>query len=566
MKYLDCTSISSELMQLINEAKENLTFITYSLRINELIQDKLAYKAKHNPNVEICIIYGVPKNYYRKDNDFSIQNEINNLIGQIPSLTFYKKNHLHAKCFLNENKAIISSLNLYDYSQSHNIEMGFLFSKEENEEEWEKLMADVQYIKSQSTLVHKKINDVTSSNKPEDTDLTYQEQLISIMLAQAFSYSTDIWNVVSKTIKAKSKNEVRDILERHGKLDLLEYVLYRFEKCEEYNFFEVVDVLQSHEVTLKQLDNEETKNYFVNSSFDTPSKGTRIAAKINEVWLNEFFILENSQKPFTSIKGGNTYVALTTLNTNKLNDLSYQEQTVKKVIEDAVEDWKFWSDGSWGDFFNENRINLILNAKSKDELKKIVFNNQVDKDENESFFSSICESIIDCFNRDYGEVMSFVNQRNKGNKYNVVGIRFLSDGKTRNFGTKCYFTVGDIISMTVFNGSISNVQKLEKSNVPFKENSFSPWENIAKKDCYCIHCGRKMYWSFYRPFCKTCLREYPNILKEEMLFCHKCGWEFSTISKDKPLCYNCWQTEKDNIQNDEDEDEDDEDDDFSLPF
>ena len=112
--------------------------------------------------------------------------------------------------------------------------------------------------------------------------------------------------------------------------------------------------------------------------------------------------------------------------------------------------------------------------------------------------------------------------------------------------TKCTaLAVGDIISMSVYQGRMHSVRELEKSIVPFVENSFSLWENIAKKDNYCIHCGRKMYWSFYRPFC------------------HKCGWKFrDKISYDKPLCYNCWQTEKDNIQSDDDDDDDD----TLLPF
>ena len=559
MKYLDCTSISSELMQLINEAKENLTFITYSLRINELIQDKLAYKAANTPNLKLSIIYG---NTQINNNDIY-------WIKQIPNLVVYQKKNLHAKCYLNEHKAIITSLNLYDYSQSHNLEMGFLFSKEENEEEWEKLMADVQYIKSQSDIIYGNVNETLKKTEQNSISLSYQEQLVEIILKEHFSYTLKIGDdVLSKCAKAKSKNEIRDILEAEGQSGLLRDVIDEFERCEDFIFFEVVDVLDTNDIILKRLDNGEIKQYYARRSLTLPNKGCYVAAKTNDIYFNEYYILKKSSEPFISIEGGNTYVALTTLNTNNLNNLSYQEQTVKKVIEDAVEDWEFLSDGNWGDFFNENRINLILNAKSKEELKKIVFNNQVDKDENESFFSSLCERITDCFNRDYGEVMSFVNQKNKGNKYNVVGIRFFSDGKIRNLGTKCYFTVGDIISMTVFNGSISNVQKLEKSIVPFEENAFSLWENIAKKDCYCIHCGRKMYWSFYRPFCKTCLREYPNIMKEKVLFCHKCGWEsHGKLTYNKPLCYNCWQTEKDNIQNDEDEDEDedDEEDDFSLP-
>jgi phosphatidylserine/phosphatidylglycerophosphate/cardiolipin synthase-like enzyme len=40
--------------------------------------------------------------------------------------TLKNRNNLHAKCYISENEAIISSLNLYEYSQVNNDEMGIL--------------------------------------------------------------------------------------------------------------------------------------------------------------------------------------------------------------------------------------------------------------------------------------------------------------------------------------------------------------------------------------------------------------------------------------------------------
>ena len=41
--------------------------------------------------------------------------------------TSVRKN-LHAKCYLNEKEALLTSMNLYEYSQEHNDEMGILVS------------------------------------------------------------------------------------------------------------------------------------------------------------------------------------------------------------------------------------------------------------------------------------------------------------------------------------------------------------------------------------------------------------------------------------------------------
>lgn len=44
---------------------------------------------------------------------------------EIEDLLVWQKNDLHAKYYINEKKAIICSMNLHDYSQTTNVEMGF---------------------------------------------------------------------------------------------------------------------------------------------------------------------------------------------------------------------------------------------------------------------------------------------------------------------------------------------------------------------------------------------------------------------------------------------------------
>lgn len=54
-------------------------------------------------------------------------------INWLRSLAFVRTSfcqHLHAKCYLNEGHAIITSMNLYDFSQVNNNEMGVLIYRE----------------------------------------------------------------------------------------------------------------------------------------------------------------------------------------------------------------------------------------------------------------------------------------------------------------------------------------------------------------------------------------------------------------------------------------------------
>ena len=43
-------------------------------------------------------------------------------------------NNLHAKCYLNENKALLTSMNLYEFSQVNNNEMGILVTRDEDDD------------------------------------------------------------------------------------------------------------------------------------------------------------------------------------------------------------------------------------------------------------------------------------------------------------------------------------------------------------------------------------------------------------------------------------------------
>ena len=58
---------------------------------------------------------------------------------------------LHAKCYLNEDRAIICSMNLYDYSQQTNIEMGILITKKDDEVAYEALIDEINNIKINGT-------------------------------------------------------------------------------------------------------------------------------------------------------------------------------------------------------------------------------------------------------------------------------------------------------------------------------------------------------------------------------------------------------------------------------
>lgn len=117
-KFLDTTGVSYHLQQLINKANERLILISPFLKINERIKQSL--EDKNRLKIDIRVIYG--KN--------ELQPDENNWLKSQTSIRSSFCKDLHAKCYLNESEAIITSMNLYEFSQVNNNEMGIYVVKE----------------------------------------------------------------------------------------------------------------------------------------------------------------------------------------------------------------------------------------------------------------------------------------------------------------------------------------------------------------------------------------------------------------------------------------------------
>ena len=120
--FLNTTGVSYHLEQLINKANEKLVLISPFLKINERIKQSL--EDKNRMKIDIRVVYG--KN--------ELQPDENNWLKSMTSIRSSFCKDLHAKCYLNENEAIITSMNLYEFSQVNNNEMGILIEKDKDTE------------------------------------------------------------------------------------------------------------------------------------------------------------------------------------------------------------------------------------------------------------------------------------------------------------------------------------------------------------------------------------------------------------------------------------------------
>ena len=131
-KFLDTEGISHHINQIIKNAEDKLILISPYLKIKDRYKELIKYKDKLKKDIRI--IYGKQE----------LQPEEINWLEPLEYVrTIFCKN-LHAKCYMNENEALITSMNLYEFSQINNIEMGILISKEEDSELFKNINEEVQ--------------------------------------------------------------------------------------------------------------------------------------------------------------------------------------------------------------------------------------------------------------------------------------------------------------------------------------------------------------------------------------------------------------------------------------
>ena len=126
-QFLTTTGVSYRLEEIIKTATERLVIISPFLKVNDRLKE--LFEDRDRMKIDVRIIYG--KN--------ELQREENNWLESMTSVrTSFHKN-LHAKCYMNEKEALLTSMNLYEFSQVNNSEMGLLISRDDEPELYEQI-------------------------------------------------------------------------------------------------------------------------------------------------------------------------------------------------------------------------------------------------------------------------------------------------------------------------------------------------------------------------------------------------------------------------------------------
>ena len=120
-EFLTTKGISFQIERIISNAEEFAYLMCYNFKIMDEYVERIINAT--NRNVKVKVIYGVEK---IDEKTFKTLSEINNL-------QILHRPHLHAKMYLNEKELVLTSMNLYEYSENNNVELGLRITKEEEE-------------------------------------------------------------------------------------------------------------------------------------------------------------------------------------------------------------------------------------------------------------------------------------------------------------------------------------------------------------------------------------------------------------------------------------------------
>lgn len=130
-KFLSTPALIEALQTLIDRSQKHLVLVTDVVRLNEHLRELLAQKSKMQ--VAIRIVCG----------DKSLSPDDHQWFKKHPAVQLRHVPHLHAKCYINDNMAIITSLGLDDMERSHTTEMGVLATLDDDPDLYKNAIKEV---------------------------------------------------------------------------------------------------------------------------------------------------------------------------------------------------------------------------------------------------------------------------------------------------------------------------------------------------------------------------------------------------------------------------------------
>jgi hypothetical protein len=160
-KFLNTSGANYYLEEIVRLARDRLILVSPFLKFNDHLKELL--QEKNRMKVAVRVVFG--KN--------ELQPEEICWLRTLSSVHTSFCRNLHAKCYLNEELCIVTSLNLYDFNQANNNEMGILIARNDDPELFQTANNEAQRIIRASDEVRmsfEKVKRVTEDNAPNSEE------------------------------------------------------------------------------------------------------------------------------------------------------------------------------------------------------------------------------------------------------------------------------------------------------------------------------------------------------------------------------------------------------------
>jgi phosphatidylserine/phosphatidylglycerophosphate/cardiolipin synthase-like enzyme len=121
-KFLTTRGTTSEIENIINNATNVIVLMSPFIKIPESLFQNI--KAADNRGMKLTLVYGKK----------ALEPDVINQLKQLKNIKLRYLENLHGKCYFNEKSMVITSLNLYDFSEQNNRELGVLITREDDGE------------------------------------------------------------------------------------------------------------------------------------------------------------------------------------------------------------------------------------------------------------------------------------------------------------------------------------------------------------------------------------------------------------------------------------------------
>lgn len=122
--FLTGNDLNAQLENLFEFAEEYIILISPYIKLHDRFASALKAK-RENYDLKIIVVFG------KNEDDFSksMKQEDFTFFKDFPNIEIRYEKRLHAKYYANESSAILTSMNLYNFSQDNNIEAGVLTNR-----------------------------------------------------------------------------------------------------------------------------------------------------------------------------------------------------------------------------------------------------------------------------------------------------------------------------------------------------------------------------------------------------------------------------------------------------